>query len=337
MNQILITGVGGEVGFTLIRELKKNKKNFVVATSLNDLSSQSKKWCDKFYIVDVTDKDSLEKVFEKHQFDTIFHLASILSTGGEKNPEAAINVNVTGSINVLELATRQAIFSKKSVKFIFPSSIAAYGMPDLKTKKRAGKVKENEFTDPTTIYGITKIFTENLGVYFSKNYQMLAEIDRDKLIDFRCVRFPGLLSPDTIPSGGTSDYGPEMIHMAAQGKDYECFVRPDTKIPFMAMHDAVRAIITLAEKPKKVLTTQIYNVRGFSPSAEDIEKEAHKLFPGTKITYKVNKIRQGIVDSWPEDVDDTLAQKDWGWKPEYDFKKTFEEYLLPKIKERYNL
>lgn len=337
MNNILITGAGGEVGFSLIHELKKNKENFVVATSLNNLSPQSEKECDKFYTVDITDKNSLEKVFNKYRFDTIFHLASILSTGGEKNPELAINVNTIGSVNVIEAATRQGLSVKKAIKFLFPSSIAAYGIPTLAAKKKSGKVKEGEFGNPITIYGITKISIENIGLYFSKNYQMLADIDRNSLIDFRCVRFPGLLSPDTLPSGGTSDFGSEMIHSAAQGKDYACFVRPDAKIPFMAMQDAVRGIIKLSEAPRKSLTTKIYNIRGFSPSALEIEEEAHKLFPGTKITYKVNKVRQGIIDSWPEDLDDALAQKDWGFRAEYDFKKTFEEYLLPKIRQRYNL
>lgn len=337
MNKILVTGAGGEVGYTLVHELKGDKNNCVVATSLHDLPPESEAECDEFMQMDVTDKDSVAKVFAKHEFDTIFHLASVLSTGGEKNPELALNVNTVGSINVLEAATSQALKRKKTIKFIFPSSIAIYGMPNLKVKSERSKVKESEFKDPTTIYGITKIFTENLGLYFSKNYQMLSDLNRNNLIDFRCVRFPGLLSPDTLPSGGTSDYGPEMIHSAAQKKDYECFVRPDTKIPFMAMHDAVRAVIELAKAPKKSLSTQIYNIRGFSPSALDIEKEAHKLFPGTKITYKVHGIRQGIVDTWPEDIDDNLAQKDWGWKAKYDFKKTFEEYLLPKIKERYKI
>lgn len=200
----------------------------------------------------------------------------------------------------------------------------------------AGKVKGGEYLNPITIYGITKIFTEKLGFYFSKNYKLLSDINRNSLIDFRCVRFPGLLSPDTVPSGGTSDYGPEMIHSAAQNKPYTCFVRPDSTIPFMAMADAVRAIIELSRMPKSKLSTQVYNIAGFSVSAKDIEKEVKKLFPKTKITYKVDKIRQLIVDSWPEDVDDSLARRDWGWKANFNFEKTFEKYLLPNIIKRYS-
>jgi nucleoside-diphosphate-sugar epimerase len=335
MKNVLITGAGGEVGYTLITELKK-KGCFVVATSLHKLPPESEKECNKYYQVDVIKKSSLSKVFEKHNFDIIFHLASILSTGGEKSPESAIDVNTLGSINTLELATQQALKTNKQIVFIFPSSIAAYGMENIKTKKLAGKVKGNKFLNPITIYGITKIFTEKLGYYFSKNYKLLSDIKRDSLIDFRCVRFPGLLSPDTVPSGGTSDYGPEMIHSAAQNKSYTCFVRPDSKIPFMAMADAVRAIIELSQIPKAKLSTQVYNIAGFSVSAKDIEVEVKKLFPKTKITYKVDKIRQSIVDSWPEDVNDNLAKRDWDWKANFNFQKTFEKYLLPNIIKRYS-
>ncbi|HJY98506.1 MAG TPA: NAD-dependent epimerase/dehydratase family protein [Patescibacteria group bacterium] len=331
-----ITGAGGEVGFTLVHDLKKRGYR-IIASSLHDLEPELKKNVDEFYAINISDKKSLSGVFEKHNFDVIFHLASILSTGGEKNPELAIEANTIGSINMLELAAEQTLKRKKSVIFIFPSTIAAYGLPDLATKKRAGSVKEGEFSHPITIYGVTKIFTENLGVYFSEHYRLLDNLSESERIDFRCVKYPGLLSPDTLPSGGTSDYGSEMIHNAVQGKDFECFVRPDTKIPFMAMEDAVRAIITLSETPKNKLKHRVYNISGFSVSAEEIAKEVISLFPGTKITYQSHGTRQGIVDSWPEDIDDSKAKEDWGWEPKYTFKKTFEEYLLPKIKERYKV
>lgn len=331
-----ITGAGGEVGFTLIHDLKK-KGYKIIATSLHDLEPELISLVDKFYRLNISEKVGLAKIFKNHNFDVIFHLGSVLSTGGEKNPELAIDVNTVGSVNVLELAAEQSLKRKGSIIFIFPSTIAAYGLPDLAAKKKAGRVKEDEFPHPITIYGVTKIFTENLGTYFSENYRLLDKLDKGSLIDFRCVKYPGLLSPDTLPSGGTSDYGSEMIHNAAKGLDYECFVRPDTKIPFMAMEDAVRAIITLSEMPKRRLKHHVYNISGFSVSAEEIAKEVKHLFPGTKITYQPHGLRQGIVDSWPEDIDDSKARRDWGWKPEFNFVKTFEKYLLPKIKERYKV
>lgn len=331
-----ITGAGGEVGFTLIHDLKK-KGYKIIASSLHEIEPELTKNVDKFYALNISDKVALTEIFKNHQFDVIFHLASILSTGGEKSPELAIDVNTKGSINMLELAAAQSLERKKSIVFIFPSTIAAYGIPDLETKKKAGKVKENEFPNPITIYGVTKIFTEKLGSYFTKHYRLLDKLDAESLIDFRCVRYPGLLSPDTLPSGGTSDYGSEMIHNAAQGKPFECFVRPDTKIPFMAMEDAVRAIIELSETPKNKLKHPVYNISGFSVSAEEIAQETVRLFPKMKITYQSHGIRQGIVDSWPEDIDDSPAKADWGWKPNYSFRKTFEEYLLPKILKRYKV
>ena len=331
-----VTGAGGEVGYTLIHDLKKKGYN-IIATSLHDIEPELIKNVDKFYRLNISDKTGLSKIFEDHGFDVIFHLGSILSTGGEKKPELAIDVNTVGSINMLELTAAQSLKNKKSIIFIFPSTIAAYGMPDLETKKKAGAVKEEEYPHPITIYGVTKIFTENLGIYFSEHYRLLDNLDKGNLIDFRCVKYPGLLSPDTLPSGGTSDYGSEMIHNAAQGKDFECFVRPDTKIPFMAMEDAARAIIELSEMPKHKLKHRVYNISGFSVSAAEIAKEVIHLFPKANITYQPHGIRQGIVDSWPEDIDDSKAKHDWGWKPKYTFKMTFEEYLLPKIRQRYNL
>ena len=334
MLQALITGISGEVGTGLIKKL--HSQNYkVVAADIKAPVKEVSKFIDKFYTCDISDKENVEKIFAEQKFDIIFHLASILSTGGEKNPELAAKVNIEGTLNLLEAATNQSLKNKKAIKFIFPSSIAAYGMPSEEVKAKSEKVKEQDFLNPITIYGISKLACENLGNYFSKNYKLLGEIDRNNLIDFRCVRFPGLLSPDTVPSGGTSDYGPEMVHAGAQGKDYECFVRPDTTIPFMAMADAVEVLTQLAEAPKENLKSFVYNVAGFSVSAEQIADEVKKFFPKFNISYKVNSERQKIVDSWPTDVDDSKAQNDWGWKKKYDFEKTFSEYLIPKIKQRY--
>lgn len=184
------------------------------------------------------------------------------------------------------------------------------------------------------MYGINKLYCEHLGIYFSTNYRQL--ITNNHHLDFRCVRFPGLISADTIPSGGTSDYAPEMLHAAAQGKDYACFVRPDSKIHFMAMPDAIDALLSLTKVPKKDLSRLVYNIAGFSASAEEIEKIVKKHYPNTNISYEIDSARQKIVDSWSEDVDDSEAQKDWGWKAKFNFQKAFGEYLIPKIQEKYN-
>ena len=336
MLQALITGISGEVGTGLIKTLAGSGKYEVTAADIKNPDETIAGSLKNFFTCDISDNVSVKKIFEEGNFDVIFHLAAILSTGGEKNPEKAIDVNIKGTVNLLEAATASAIARKKSVKFIFPSSIAAYGIPTLVEKQKDGKVSEGEFSNPITIYGVSKLNCEKIGRYFSENYMLLSGLDRKNLIDFRCVRFPGLLSPDTLPSGGTSDYGPEMIHAAAQGQGYECFVRPDTTIPFMAMADAAEVLIKLSEAPKQNLKSCVYNVAGFSVSAEEIAGEVKKFFPKFKISYKINPERQRMVDSWPTNVDDTNAQRDWGWKKNYDFEKTFSEYLVPRIKERYH-
>jgi threonine 3-dehydrogenase len=154
-------------------------------------------------------------------------------------------------------------------------------------------------------------------------------------VDFRAVRFPGLISATTLPSGGTSDYAPEMIHAAARQQPYACFVRPDTTIPFMAMPDAATALRQLAAVPRERLTRTAYNVRAFSRSAAEIRDIVVAAFPGAEITYKIDQKRQGIVDSWPADVDDAVARADWGFAPSYDFDRAFHEYLIPTIGDYY--
>jgi threonine 3-dehydrogenase len=155
------------------------------------------------------------------------------------------------------------------------------------------------------------------------------------MMDFRAIRFPGLVSAFTLPSGGTSDYGPEMLHAAAQGKPYSCFVRPDTIISFMAMPDAIKSMLMLMDAPRENLTTNVYNVAAFAITAEDFRQRALSAFPSADITFEPNPRRQGIVDSWPEDVNDSRARADWNWKPDYDVDRFFEEYFLPEIRKRY--
>jgi len=186
------------------------------------------------------------------------------------------------------------------------------------------------------MYGCNKLYCENLGRYYSKHYRQLAADSRSEpTVDFRCLRFPGLISAETIPTGGTSDYGPEMLHAAAQGIPYSCFVRPDTTLPFMVMPDAIKALIDLEEADMSKISQQVYNVTSFSLSAQQIYEIVMQSFPQAKITFEPDPRRQKIVDTWPADVDDSAAQADWGWKPDYDIDRAFNGYLIPKIKERY--
>jgi nucleoside-diphosphate-sugar epimerase len=221
------------------------------------------------------------------------------------------------------------------VVFVYPSSVAAYGMPSLEAKTRAGRVREDDFLTPTTMYGCNKLYCEQLGRYYTRFYKQLAADAASRRVDFRCVRFPGVISAVTIPSGGTSDYAPEMIHAAARGEPYVCFVRPDTTIPFMAMPDAIDALLTLAAAPAAALTRTAYNVGAFSKSAAEIRDVVVQAFPEANITFAVDAKRQAIVDSWPADVDDSAARADWGFRPAHDFDRAFSEYLIPTIRQRY--
>ncbi len=291
--------------------------------------------CERFILGDILDLMLLGRLVSEFEIRTIYHLASILSTKAEYNPETAHRVNVEGMLNLLRLAVEQSSWQGRPVKFIYPSSIAAYGLPNLETKQKAGKVKETEWNMPITMYGCNKLYCEHLGRYYTNNYRQLAADHTKITVDFRAIRFPGLVSSVTIPTGGTSDYGPEMLHHAAQGLPYSCFVRPDTTLPFMVMPDAIRSLLMLEAAPRENLTQLVYNVTSFSPTAQDFYDQVKGAYPKADITFKPDLPRQGIVDSWPAVVDDSAAAKDWGWQPEYNQARAFQEYLIPTIKARY--
>lgn len=332
---VLITGANGEIGHGLITHLANNKNVNVIALDVQPLDEELKPYCTRFIQGDILDGMLLGRLVVEYEIRTIFHLASILSTKAEYNPEAAHRINVEGTLNLLRLAVEQSQWQGNPVKFIYPSSIAAYGIPNLETKNAAGKVKEEQWLDPTTMYGCNKLYCEHLGRYYSRHYRQLAADHGSSTVDFRALRFPGLISAVTTPTGGTSDYGPEMLHHAAQGVPYHCFVRPDTRLPFMVMPDAVKSLLMLEAAPKESLTQLVYNVTSFSPTAQEFHDIVMRAFPQAEIDFKPHLSRQGIVDSWPGDIDDTAAQRDWGWSPDYDQTRSFDEYLLPAIRQRY--
>lgn len=332
---VLITGANGEIGHGLITYLGERGDVEIVALDVQPIDESLKQYCHPFIQGDILDNMLLGRLVAEYEIRTIYHLASILSTKAEYNPETAHRVNVEGTLNLLRLAVEQAQWQGKSVKFLYPSSIAAYGLPDLDVKIKAGKIKEFEWLSPTTMYGINKLYCEHLGRYYNLYYRQLAADRPSHNIDFRAIRFPGLISAVTLPTGGTSDYGPEMLHHAAQGLPYACFVRPDTCLPFMAMPDAVKSLIDLEATPRENLTKNVYNVTSFAPTAQDFYDIVKKNFPSAQITFSPHENRQAIVDSWPTDTDDSLARKEWSWKPDFDQTRAFEEYLIPAIKERY--
>jgi nucleoside-diphosphate-sugar epimerase len=303
----------------------------IVALDLNAVDESLKSKCYRTIIGDITDNSVVESLGANYDFDVIFHLAALLSTKSERMPRLAHLVNVDGTLNLLELAVSEARQQGKAVTFVYPSSIAAYGFETVDAKNQAGKVKEGSGCEPRTMYGINKLYCEKLGLYYQNHYRQLDAQESKGMVDFRCIRFPGLISAHTTPTGGTSDFAPEMIHAAACRKPYACFVRADTRIPFMAMPDGVAALLQLAAADNKRLTQRVFNISAFNPSADEFRARVVKAFPEAQITYQPDLRRQSIVDSWPADTDDSAARRDWGFAPKYDFERAFSEYLLPTI------
>jgi nucleoside-diphosphate-sugar epimerase len=332
---VLITGASGEMGHGLIERLADNSDYDILALDIREIAPEQARRCAATIAGDILDQRLLDRLVTEYEIHAIFHLAALLSTRAEFSPETAHEVNVTGTLRLLKLAVEQARWHGQRVKFMFPSSIAAYGLPNLETKERAGKVREHEWNLPTTMYGCNKLYCEHLGRYYARHYRQLAAEDAEKGVDFRSIRFPGLISAFTIPSGGTSDYGPEMIHSAAQGRPYGCFVREDTRIPFMAMPDGIDALLALMRAPAEKLGRDVYNIGAFNPSAGEFADKTRRAFPAGEISFTPDRRRQGIVDSWPLDVDDAAARRDFGFAPAYDWERTFEEYLVPNIRKLY--
>jgi threonine 3-dehydrogenase len=330
---VLVTGACGEIGQALVMELSKRGGWRIVTADIAPLPVAIRDLVSEHVQGDLVYKI---KTFYDYDFNTIFHLAASLSSKAEVATEEAHRINVEGTMQLLMLAAYRSEKYKKAVKFLFPSSIAAYGLSSLEHKKSVGIVNEDEHNTPHTMYGCNKLYCEKLGLYYSRyNGQRHLDPDPPVMLDFRAIRFPGLISALTLPSGGTSDYGPEMLHAAAQGIPYSCFVRKDTKISFMAMPDAIKSLLMLTDVPRDHLSHVVYNVAAFALTAGEFYERAQKAFPGAEVEFIPNPRRQGIVDSWPEDVNDSLARKEWGWKPDYGVDAFFDQYFLPEIKKRY--
>jgi threonine 3-dehydrogenase len=330
---VLVTGACGEIGQALVQNLAQRGGFRIVTADLATLPETIRPLSAEHVQGDLVNK---VKIFYDYDFDIIFHLAASLSSKAEVSTEEAHRINVEGTMQLLMLAAYRSEKYKKEVKFLFPSSIAVYGFHNLTAKQAAGRVKEDEYNTPHTMYGCNKLYCEKLGMYYSRyNGQRHLDPQPPVMCDFRAIRFPGLISAFTLPSGGTSDYGPDMLHAAAEGRPYACFVRPDSTISFMAMPDAIQALLMLANTPREKLSRVVYNIASFSLTAGEFRQKALQAFPSAQISFQPNPRRQGIVDSWPEDVDDSLARLEWSWQPDYDADKFFDEYFIPEIKKRY--
>jgi len=275
--------------------------------------------------------DRVQPLFRRHAPHHVYHLAAVLSAKAEREPELAHQVNVEGTRALFRLCRESTADGGSPVRFLFPSSIAVYGLPDATAKRDQGAVRETEWTIPSGMYGCNKLYCELLGSYLARR----ARAGEAGGLDFRSIRFPGLISAETVPSSGTTDYAPAMIHAAAQHVPYDCFVADETRLPFMTMPDAVEALLLLAQAEMTDLSTAVYNIRGFSASAGEIREEVLTHFPEAQIGFEPQPDKQNLVDTWPADIDDKLARDDWGLNPRHGLREALADYLIPALRERY--
>jgi len=326
----LVTGANGEMGHLLLPALRERGYE-LVAVDLRPIAEATAASCKATIVGSVVDSALMAGLFRAHAVDAVFHLAALLSSKAERDPDLAQEVNVSATLGLFRLCRERARIADHDVRFHFPSSIAVYGLPDAAAKLAAGALREDEWNRPAGVYGCNKLYGEMIGSYFTAR----ALKDGTPGLDFRAIRFPGLISADTLPSGGTSDYAPEMIHAAAQGKPYSCFVSAETLMPFMTMPDAVSAILRLDEAPSDRLTRRVYNIGAFAPSASEIRAAVLTHFPDAAIAFEPVPWRQAIVDTWPADVDDARARQDWGHAPRHRLAEAMSAYLVPALVKRY--
>ncbi len=299
--RILVIGACGQIGVELTLALRKIYGGVnVVASDLRE-EHELLKGTGPYVSMDVMNKEMLHVQVIRQHFTQIYLLAAILSATGEKNPPLAWNLNMTGLLNVLDIAREEKIS-----KVYWPSSIAVFGPTSPKKN-----CPQQTIIEPTTVYGISKFAGEFWCNYFHHRYGL----------DVRSLRYPGLISYKSSPGGGTTDYAVEIFHEALEEKKYECFLKEDTYLPMMYMPDAIRATIELMEAPAEKITVRTsYNISGMSFSPKEIAACIKNHVPGFEINYKPD-YRQAIADSWPQSIDDSVASRDWGWKPEYDLEK----------------
>lgn len=315
MKRLLVTGSTGQIGSELTLALrKKYGGDNVIAAGHQRKPSNTLLNSGPFEIVDISKKENLKEAVKKHDVDTIYHLAAVLSATGEQNPQFAWNLNMGSLYNVLEAAREQDL-----MRVFWPSSIAVFGpsTPRVNTPQETVLI-------PTTMYGVTKVAGELLCNYYYAKFG----------VDVRGLRYPGIISSETPPGGGTTDYAVEIFYEATKKKRYTCFVRENTVLPMMYMPDCLKSTIDLMEaEPAKVKRHDSYNLAGMSFSAGELAAEIKKHIPEFKCDYKPD-FRQKIADSWPMSIDDSTARRDWGWKPAFDLAAMTKD-MIDKLSKRF--
>jgi len=303
--RILITGCLGQIGTELSTLLRRKYGEQNVIGSDIQKPSFGVLQQGPFVYLDVTDYHNFARVVVEHNIHWIIHNSSILSAAGERNPQLAKDINITGLHNAFDVA------SKYNLRMLAPSSIAAFGpssprdnTPDLTIQR------------PTTFYGISKVYLELLGEWYAK-----------RGLDFRSLRYPGIISSETLPGGGTTDYAVEIFYEALKHGKYTSFLDKDTLLPMMYMPDCLKATVQMIETPANVFSQNVYNVTGFSFTPAQLAEAIKKYIPNFQIDYQPD-FRQKIADSWPKSLDDSKARKDWGWSPKYDLDSMVKDMLI---------
>jgi len=315
IQRILVVGAVGQIGSELTLALRdKYGADNVVAAGRKTKPSPALRDSGPFTWCDVVDRARLDETIKEFKIDTIVNMAAILSATGEKNPQACWEVNVTGLINTLEAALEH-----KLVQVLCPSSIAVFGPETPKDN-----TPQETILRPTTMYGVTKVAGELLCDYYVRRFG----------VDARGLRYPGIISAETPPGGGTTDYAVWIYYKAIEEGKYECFVREDTRLPMMYMPDCIKATMDLMEAPfDKLKHHGDFNVGAMSFSAGELAAAIKRHIPEFEVTYKPD-FRQAIADSWPSSIDDSAAREEWGWQPAYDLDKMTED-MLKRLKDRH--
>jgi nucleoside-diphosphate-sugar epimerase len=298
MRRALVTGASGQIGSELTPKLAEiiGEDNVIVS----DIKAPQLDMSDRFEALDITKREDLARIVVKHDIDTVFNLAALLSVTGEKNPQLAWEVNVEGLHNVFEVAREQGL------RVFHPSSIAVFG-----SETPRDNTPQDTVLRPSTMYGVTKVTGELLGNYYVTKYG----------VDVRGIRFPGVISNVAPPGGGTTDYAVEMFYEAIQNGRYTCFLRADSTLPMIYMPDCLKSVVDImcAEASSLIHHTD-FNLASMSFSPAELAQEIKRHIPDFEIKYAPDS-RQAIADSWPRSIDDSAARREWGWRPSYDLPK----------------